>query len=98
MVERHTTMRQLEDVFSETFNIDTPTPDTDLLDSGILDSFQFVELLMKLEQQFGFQVDIQTIDLDDLRSLERIANLVEKHAAAVVNGGLSPDAPGSTMA
>jgi len=94
MVEHATIVERLGELFSETFKMDTPDPEIDLLESGLLDSFQFVELLMKLEQDFDFQVDIQKVDLDDLRSLERIAQLVDKNTAIAVNGRLRPEPSG----
>ncbi len=63
-------------MFSESFRIEVPSPETDLLESGILDSLQFVELLVQLERQFNLRLKIDDIELDDLRSLERIARLV----------------------
>jgi len=65
-------------IFAETFHVDVPAPDTDLLDSGILDSLQFVELLSQLERRFSLKLRIEDIDLDDLRSLARIARLVSR--------------------
>ncbi len=64
-------------LFTETFHIEIPSPDTDLLESGILDSFQFVELLLCLEQNFNLRIKIDDIDLEDLRTLARIARLVD---------------------
>jgi len=69
-------------VFVESFHMDAPSPDTDLLETGILDSFQFVELLVELEQRFGLRIKIDDIDLDDLRTLERIARLVAANGGA----------------
>ena len=63
-------------LFAESFQIEVPSADTDLLESGILDSLQFVELLAQLERHFGFRVKLEDIDLDDLRTLARIARLV----------------------
>jgi len=37
-------------LFAESFHIEVPSSDTDLLESGLLDSFQFVELLAQLER------------------------------------------------
>jgi D-alanine--poly(phosphoribitol) ligase subunit 2 len=68
-------------VFAETFHIEVPPADLDLLESGILDSFQFVELLMELERRFGLRIKLEEIELDDLRTLSRIARLV------AANGG-----------
>jgi acyl carrier protein len=63
-------------LFAESFQIEVPSADTDLLESGILDSLQFVELLAQLERQFGFRIKLEDIELDDLRTLARIARLV----------------------
>ncbi len=75
-------VQRLGEVFAENFNIEAPSPDTDLLASGVLDSFQFVELLLQLERRFGLRVRIDDIELDDLRTLERIARLVAAPKAA----------------
>jgi acyl carrier protein len=69
-------------IFIESFHIDVPSADTDLIESGILDSFQFVELLFQLERRFGFRIAIEQVNLDDLRTLERIARLVAGKAGA----------------
>jgi D-alanine--poly(phosphoribitol) ligase subunit 2 len=63
-------------LFTEQFHINVPSPDTDLLNAGLLDSLQFVELLLQLEQRFGIRVPIDSIELDDLRSLARLARVV----------------------
>jgi D-alanine--poly(phosphoribitol) ligase subunit 2 len=76
-------IERISTVFAESFHIEVPSPDTDLLESGILDSFQFVELLVQLEQRFGLRIKIDDIDLDDLRTLSRIARLVAANGGAV---------------
>jgi D-alanine--poly(phosphoribitol) ligase subunit 2 len=63
-------------LFTEQFHVNVPSPDTDLLDTGLLDSLQFVELLLQLEQRFGIRVPIDSIELDDLRTLARLARVV----------------------
>src|SRR5256885_11015406 len=63
-------------LFVESLHIEAPSPDTDLFETGILDSLQLVELLVQLEQRFGFKIKIDDIDLDDLRTLAGIAGLV----------------------
>jgi len=78
-------IERLGALFVESFHIEVPSPDTDLLETGILDSFQFVELLVQLEQRFGLRIKIDDIDLDDLRTLARIARLV-----AAKNGSADP--------
>jgi len=68
-------------LFVESLHIEAPPADTDLFETGILDSLQLVELLLQLEQRFGFQIKIDDIDLDDLRTLARIARLVAARTA-----------------
>ena len=70
-------------LFAETFHVAVPAPHADLLDEGILDSFQFVELLVQIEKRFGMRIDIAGIDLDDLRTLERLAGLVARRSEAL---------------
>ena len=45
-------VERLQTLFSDRFHIEVPTADTDLLDSGIVDSLQFVDLLVTLDQRF----------------------------------------------
>jgi D-alanine--poly(phosphoribitol) ligase subunit 2 len=68
-------------LFVESLHIEAPAADIDLFETGILDSLQLVELLLQLEQRFGFQIKIDDIDLDDLRTLAGIARLVAARTA-----------------
>jgi acyl carrier protein len=56
------------------------TPSTDLLESGLLDSMSFVELLLQLEQRFGYTPHLVDLDLEHFRSINRIAELVSAPA------------------
>jgi len=76
LTDANAIIERLGALFVESFHVEVPSSDTDLLESGILDSFQLVELLFELEQRFGFRIKIENIDLDDLRTLARIARLV----------------------
>jgi len=69
-------VQRLGALFVESLHIEAPSADTDLFETGILDSLQLVELLLQLEQRFGFKIRIDDINLDDLRTLARIARLV----------------------
>jgi methoxymalonate biosynthesis acyl carrier protein len=82
LTDANAIIERLSALFVESFHIEVPSADTDLLEAGILDSFQFVELLFELERRFGFRIKIEDIDLDDLRTLSRIARLVAANGAA----------------
>jgi acyl carrier protein len=83
-------IERLNGVFVERFHIEVPSAEIDLLQSGILDSFQFVELLLELEQRFGFRIKLEDVELDDLRTLKRIAQLVAANGAAARPTGVQP--------
>ncbi len=68
--------RELTQVLTEQLGIELPSPDTDLIETGLLDSLSFVEMLFEIEQRFGVSVEIETLELDDLRSLEKIGRFV----------------------
>lgn len=66
-------------VFTRTFHLSAPSPDTDLAESGVLDPFQLVELLLKVEAHFNLRFRIDDFSLEDLRTLAGIARLVATH-------------------
>lgn len=70
-------VERLRGLFLERFHVQVPSPETDLLETGLLDSLQLVELLLHVEQEFGLRIPIDAIELDDLRSLARLAGLLE---------------------
>ena len=82
MTDTNAIIERLGAVFVESFHIEVPSADTDLLESGILDSFQFVELLLELERRFGLRIKLDDIELDDVRTLQRIARLLAANRAA----------------
>lgn len=79
-------VERLNRVFAEDLHIEAPAPDVDLLASGVLDSFQLVELLLHLELRFGIKLSLEELDVDDLRTPARIARLVARHREASAAG------------
>jgi acyl carrier protein len=69
-------VRELRSLFSEKLNIDVPSVEADLIESGLLDSLRLVELLLEIEAGLGHRIPIDEIELDDLRSVARIARLI----------------------
>jgi acyl carrier protein len=65
-------------IFAERLNLEVPSADTDLFESGALDSMAFVDLLARLEAEFGIDVALADIGMDNFRSIERIAGFVEE--------------------
>ena len=70
-------VHELGRVFAGRLHIEIPSPETDLIETGLLDSLRLVELLLYIESDLGWRLPIEDIDLDDLRSVRRIAALIE---------------------
>ena len=60
-------------VFVEALTIDVPSDDTDLIETGLLDSLGLVELLFAIEQRFGVDLALGELDIENFRSVARIA-------------------------
>jgi acyl carrier protein len=58
-----------------------PSSESDLFESGLLDSLTFVDLLVHLEEEFSLKLKLDEIDLDSFRSISRIAEMI-RHSMA----------------
>jgi acyl carrier protein len=65
-------------VFRDVLKRDVPSAQTDLLESGLLDSLALVELLFELEKQLGITLELETLEVDTFRTLDTIAGYVER--------------------
>jgi acyl carrier protein len=68
---------RVQRLFVETLNVDVPSPDTDLIEGGLLDSLALVELLFALEREFAVTIALENLDIDVFRSIRTIAEFVE---------------------
>ncbi len=67
---------RLARLFTDRLYTEVPAADTDLFETGILDSLRFVELLAALEETFGIRVSVEDLEIDDFRNLTRIADFL----------------------
>jgi acyl carrier protein len=63
-------------LFAGALHIDVPAIDTDLFETGVLDSLAFVELLLQLEREFGLVTTVADLEVENFRSIARIAEFV----------------------
>jgi D-alanine--poly(phosphoribitol) ligase subunit 2 len=68
---------RLQRTFVEVLNMVIPSPDTDLIETGRLDSLALVELLFELEQQFKVDIALEDLDIETFRSVRRIAEFID---------------------
>lgn len=63
-------------LFAAQMDLTVPSVDADLFDGGFLDSLSFVELLARLEENFGVHVAIEDLEVENFRSVAKIAAFV----------------------
>jgi acyl carrier protein len=63
-------------LFGEKLNVEIPSIDTDLYETGVLDSMAFVELLAFLEKEFEVRVGLNDLEIDNFRTIRKIAKFV----------------------
>jgi len=69
-------------MFEQELHVAVPAPDTDLFETGALDSLTFVDLLLMIERDFGLRVSLDRVELGAFQSIERIAAFVAAGLAA----------------
>ncbi len=89
MTEHAQLQQRLTDLFADTLNLEVPSVETDLVESGVLDSLTLIDLLLSLEQEFGVKISLEDVAIDNFRSISSITQFVAgsgsyKAAAALV--------------
>jgi D-alanine--poly(phosphoribitol) ligase subunit 2 len=74
-VSEATQVKVLE-VFRQVLGIEVPSPDTDLIEMGLLDSLALVTLVVELEQRCSISIPFETLDVDDFRTVQSIARML----------------------
>jgi D-alanine--poly(phosphoribitol) ligase subunit 2 len=74
-------IRIIERIFRDTLNITPPAPEVDIVDAGLLDSLALVTLLFEIEQELGLQLPLESLEVDDFRSIGLIARLAARTGA-----------------
>ena len=82
-------IHQIGRLMAEKLLIEVSSPDEDLLEAGIIDSLSLIQLLVNLEENFGVRIPLEELQIEDLRSIQSIARLIEdrKCAHTSVGGG-----------
>jgi acyl carrier protein len=69
--------------FAEATAGNTPGPDEDYFALGLVNSLLALELVSYVEQQYGIAVEVEDLDLDNFRTMNRIASFVRKKQAVL---------------
>ena len=68
--------KRVTDLVTDVLQTRIPAQTTDLIDAGILDSLGFVDLIARLEQEFDIHISLETVGIDQFRSVQAIAAYV----------------------
>jgi len=63
-------------LFSDKLNVQVPSLETDLIETGLVDSLTFVEFLAHLEQDFAIHVSLEDLEIDHFRTITSIPAFV----------------------
>lgn len=63
-------------IIREALSIEVPSHDTDLIQTGLLDSLALVSLIAEVERELGLELPLDDLDVEQFRSVERIAAFI----------------------
>jgi len=63
-------------LFVEALNIQVPSDETDLIETGLIDSLALVELLFAIEREFSVSLPLDDLDIENFRSVRRIGEFI----------------------
>lgn len=73
---------QISELLRTSVSIEVSSPDLDLIENGLLDSLTFVEILFSIEEKFGVEIGVGGFEIDDFRTVRKIADFVSRHTSA----------------
>jgi acyl carrier protein len=83
MIEHNGVHQKITELFAKKLNLEVSSVDTDLVETGLLDSLALVELLAQLDETFGISISTDDLELENFRSIASIAGLVAQRMVAV---------------
>jgi acyl carrier protein len=76
MTAGSTTVDRVRLLIRDVLSVEVPDGDSDLIDSGLLDSLALVTLIAEIEHEFKLELPLEDLDVDQFRSVERILELL----------------------
>ena len=75
---------EIQEILSEKLLVEVDSPDSDLLQAGLLDSLTLIQLLVQLEERFAVKIPLDELEIEDLRSIRSIARMVANQRGGYV--------------
>jgi acyl carrier protein len=73
---------EIREAMRDELSIEPPSDDADLIATGLFDSLAVVSLLLVLEERLQVHVPLDGLDLDHIRTIDRLASLFARTRAA----------------
>lgn len=73
-------------LIQDRLNLAVPATDTDLIESGFLDSLALVTLIAALEESFACELPLDDFNLDNFRSVDRISEFLRSSGVVESRG------------
>jgi D-alanine--poly(phosphoribitol) ligase subunit 2 len=83
MSTREDLEQQITEIFAGRFETRLESDDVDLLETGIVDSVRIVELVLEIEQRFGVSLPFEELEIEDFRTVPRLADRIARTLPAV---------------
>ncbi|MEV6824080.1 acyl carrier protein [Amycolatopsis sp. NPDC051102] len=75
-------LAELSGFFATATAGNTPGPDEDYFALGLVNSLLALELVAHVERRYGIAVDVEDLDLDNFRTLNRVTGFVLRKRSA----------------
>jgi acyl carrier protein len=75
-------LAELKGFFATATAGNTPGPDEDYFALGLVNSLLALELVAHVERRFGIEVDVEDLDLDHFRTMNRVTAFVRRKRSA----------------
>jgi acyl carrier protein len=62
-------------------NIEIQSPEHNLIEEGILDSFMLVDLVLYMEQEFNVSPSLEDLEIENFATVARMANFLAARGA-----------------
>lgn len=76
MLDHDVLCKSLLALFSDKLNVDVTSAESELLQSGVLDSMTLVELFLLLEREFDVKISVETLEIEHFQSIATIARFI----------------------
>jgi D-alanine--poly(phosphoribitol) ligase subunit 2 len=73
---------RLRGIFVDALTIEAPADDVDLIEAGVIDSLALVQLLFEIERQFGVELPLDELEIDNFRTVEAMTEFVTSRLAS----------------